>query len=90
MGRCRGYGSINRSEVSISITDLSETFATLHQALAEDLLARIRSGQATAAELNVARQMLKDNGIEAVPVKDSGLEGLAKILPFDDTQKYGT
>jgi hypothetical protein len=34
--------------------------------------------------------MLKDNGIEAVPVKDSGLEGLAKILPFDDTQKYGT
>ena len=72
------------------MTDLSETFATLHQALAEDLLARIRSGQATAAELNVARQMLKDNGIEAVPVKDSGLEGLAKIPPFDDTQKYGT
>ena len=72
------------------MTDINELFAQLHEDLVKDLLVRIRSGQATAAELNVAQQMLKDNGVEAAPVKDSGLDSLAKILPFDDTQKYGT
>jgi|688.fasta_scaffold374196_3 hypothetical protein len=74
------------------MSDINNTFSDLHKALAEDLLARVRSGQATAAELNVARQMLKDNGIEAVPVKDSALDGLAKILPFspDDMKQYGS
>ncbi len=74
------------------MSDLNNTFSELHKALAEDLLARVRSGQATAAELNVARQMLKDNGIEALPVKDSAWDGLAKILPFspDDMKQYGS
>lgn len=65
------------------MTELNKVFEQIHLALAQDLLARIQSGQATAAELNVARQMLKDNGIEAVPTKSNGLESLARILPFD-------
>lgn len=74
------------------MSELNDLFSQLHKELVQDLLTRIRSGQATAAELNVARQMLKDNGIEAIPVKDSGLEGLAKILPFtaDDMKQYGS
>ena len=58
------------------MSELNNLFSQLHEELVKDLLMRVRSGQATAAELNVARQMLKDNGIEAIPVKDSGLEGL--------------
>lgn len=73
------------------MSELNDLFSQLHKELVQDLLTRIRSGQATAAELNVARQMLKDNGIEAIPVKDSGLDGLAKILPFtsEDMKQYG-
>lgn len=74
------------------MTDLSDLFAKMQTALANDLLIRIESGTATAAELNVARQFLKDNGIDAVPTKDNGLEGLAQILPFDEKslKKYGS
>jgi hypothetical protein len=72
--------------------ELNDLFSQLHKELVQDLLTRIRSGQATADELNVARQMLKDIGIEASPVKDRGLEVLAKILPFtaDDMKQYGS
>ena len=67
------------------MSNLDETFADLHKALAEDLLARIRSGQATAAELNVARQMLKDNGIEAARrARVSTVEDLASYTVEDD------
>jgi hypothetical protein len=59
-----------------------EVFDALHSALANDLLARIRSGEATAADLNVARAFLKDNCVSAVPVKDSPLAGLIASLPF--------
>lgn len=35
-----------------------------------------------AAILNVARQFLKDNNVDAVPVQGSPLKGLADALPF--------
>ena len=50
--------------------------------LVDDLAGRIRSGEATSTDLNVARQLLKDNGITAAPVEASPLEGLANALPF--------
>ena len=65
------------------MSELNELFEKMQVALTKDLLARIEAGTATAAELNVARQLLKDNGIDSVPTKDNGLEGLSKILPFD-------
>ena len=37
---------------------------TLHECLAKELLGKIKSGEAKAGDLNVARQFLKDNGIE--------------------------
>ena len=40
------------------------------------------SGEATAAELNVARQFLRDNNINTIPTKENGLEDLHKALPF--------
>lgn len=56
----------------------------IHTALAEDLLARIRSGDATATDLNVARQFLKDNGIDCAPDVSAPMLNLAKIMPFDE------
>ena len=55
----------------------------LHKTLAQELLDRIRSGEEKASILNVARQFLKDNGIEALPVADSPLKSLIDELPFD-------
>jgi hypothetical protein len=54
----------------------------LHEALAAALKKRIDDGTATAADLSVARQFLKDQGIEAIRTPDSPLDGLANSLPF--------
>ena len=54
---------------------------SLHTVLTEELLARIRSGEASAGDLNVARQFLRDNHIEASPVEDSPLRNLLDTLP---------
>jgi len=61
----------------------------LHKTLAEELLTRIKSGEEKASILNVARQFLKDNGIEGLAVDDSHLKHLVDELPFnseDDTE----
>ena len=56
----------------------------LHSELTQKLLDKIRSPEVTASELNVARQFLKDNNIDALPVKDSTLAKLAENLPFSE------
>ncbi len=66
--------------------DLDKILKDLHGALAGDLLAKVSSGEATASELNVARQFLKDNGIEAVAKENNDLGNLADILPFNEEQ----
>ena len=45
-----------------------EKLNNLHSALTETLLDKVTSGDAKAGDLNVARQFLKDNGIECIPV----------------------
>ncbi|QFS87580.1 MULTISPECIES: hypothetical protein [unclassified Marinobacter] len=64
----------------------------LHIATAGELLNRVRSGKASASELNVARQMLKDNNIELRPNATSPLGKLADELPdaFDVDDQYPT
>ena len=47
---------------------LQKLLDQLHTELAQELLDKVRSGEAKASELNVARQFLKDNGIEGLPV----------------------
>ena len=61
--------------------------ALLHKTLAENLLLRIEDPEAKSADLNVARQFLKDNGIEALAVDGSPLNSLVATLPdfSDDT-----
>lgn len=61
-----------------------EALQALHKALADVLRERIGSPDATAADLGVARQFLRDNGIDAVAPKDSPLARLRDALPFPD------
>lgn len=57
----------------------------LHDASMRLLLIRVQDGTATAADLNVARQFLKDQGIQALPAQGSPTGNLAKALPtFED------
>ena len=63
----------------------ADMMALLHQTLAENLLARIKDPEAKSSDLNVARQFLKDNGIDALPVEGSPLSDLVATLPdFSD------
>ena len=43
--------------------------------------------KAKSADLNVARQFLRDNGIDAVPTEDNPLGKLLEELPFDEKRK---
>jgi len=61
---------------------MSEKLKQLHEKLCEVLLEKINNPDVTASELNVARQLLKDNGIDAVPVEGSPLQSLIDELPF--------
>jgi hypothetical protein len=56
----------------------------LHNLLAEKLLDRVKDPEVKASDLNVARQFLKDNGIDALPVDESPLKKLMEELPFND------
>ena len=60
-----------------------KTLQDLHNAVADELLNRILSGECQAADLNVARAFLKDNGIDAGAAQSEPLANLAKILPFN-------
>lgn len=67
------------------MTHLDDLFADLHDVLVKELLERIKTGEATTADLNAARQLLRDNGIdvnthrEATPLLD-----LVDHLPYQD------
>ena len=56
----------------------------LHEAIAKDLLERVKNGEATAAELSVAVKFLKDNNANLdVVTSDSPVANLLDGLPFD-------
>jgi len=54
----------------------------LHSILAEQLLKKVKEEDVKASDLNVARQFLKDNGIDGLPTNDNPLGHLIDELPF--------
>lgn len=60
----------------------------LHAAIAADLLSRIQSGEASAAELTTAIRFLKDNNIEAIGSENEGLTALMEALPDFGSEEY--
>ncbi|RWM84302.1 hypothetical protein [Mesorhizobium sp.] len=61
----------------------------LHGIVAQELINRIKSGEASAADISNAIKFLKDNGIEAVLGKNPGVTSLAQQFPvFDDDEDH--
>ena len=60
----------------------AEVMEMLHGILASALADKIKDGTATAADLSVARQFLKDNGIDGIANEANPLGPLAAQLPF--------
>jgi hypothetical protein len=60
---------------------INKILEELHEATAKDLLKRIKSGEASPAEITAALKMLKDNGIEALPTQENPLGELASSVP---------
>ena len=58
-----------------------EKLEDLHSTLTDVLIDRVKNGDAKAGDLNVARQFLKDNGIECIPTEKNGLEDIMNNLP---------
>tara|TARA_Y100000994_G_scaffold156697_1_gene128362 strand:+ start:4693 stop:4896 length:204 start_codon:yes stop_codon:yes gene_type:complete len=57
----------------------------LHESVTNELLTRVRSGEATSAELSVAVKFLKDNGASTdVITAESPMASLLNELPFEE------
>ena len=59
----------------------------LHGILARHLAEILKSGEATPAHLNVARQFLRDNNIECLGTNTEDIKSLVEELPFDETPR---
>jgi hypothetical protein len=69
--------------------DQRERLEQLHGLLIEEFIGRIESGEAEPSLLNAARQLLKDNSVDAVVTDDSPLNRLSKmVLPFDNERDH--
>jgi hypothetical protein len=57
----------------------------LHESVAQDLLQKVKSGEASASELSVATKFLKDNGacLEVINT-ESPMANLLEALPFEE------
>ena len=65
----------------------TEKLNTLFDAVAEELLMKIKTGEAKPADLAVAVKFLKDNNITCVPTDGNSLEELMKTMPFTTEDK---
>ena len=64
-----------------------DVFDTLHKLVTEEFVDRIKSGEATTADLRAATDWLHKNDITGVAVTGSPLAGLAGLIPeltFED------
>ena len=69
--------------------DNKDLMDILHRTLAEQLLSRVQDPEAKSADLNVARQFLKDNGIDALTklatiAKEEGVNEIIVESNFGD------
>ena len=65
----------------------TEKLNTLFDAVTEELLMKIKTGEAKPADLAVAVKFLKDNNITCVPTDGNSLEELMKSMPFSAEDK---
>ena len=66
----------------------TEKLNTLFDAVADELLTKIKTGEAKPADLAVAVKFLKDNNISCVPTDGNSLGELMKSMPFAPEDKF--
>ena len=59
---------------------------SLFDAVADELLTKIKTGEAKPADLAVAVKFLKDNNITCLPSSDNPLGELWKNMPFQEQE----
>ncbi len=59
----------------------------LHSNVAQELLDRINTGEATAAEIGIAIKFLKDNNITVEIEESEPVMNLVKALPFTEAKE---
>ncbi len=69
------------------MSEPQKKLAALHDLLVQSLIEKIEAGEATAADLGVARQLLKDNGVNATPSQGTPILRLSQTMPFEDSQE---
>jgi hypothetical protein len=67
-----------------------DSFNELHQLVTKEFLARVKSGEASTADLKAACDWLKTNDISGVAVEGSPLEKLATLMPTIDPELVQT
>ena len=68
-----------------------DAFDELHSLLTRELIIRIKSGEASTADLRAACDWLKANDVTGVAVEGSPLASLAGLIPeltFEDVQEH--
>lgn len=63
-----------------------DTFNELHNLVTKELLNRIKTGEATTADLKAACDWLAKNDINGIAVEGSPLDQLVSILPKVDPE----
>ena len=63
-----------------------EKFNELHNLITNEFLARVKSGEATTADLKAACDWLAKNDISGVAIDGSALSKLANVLPNIDPE----
>ena len=63
-----------------------DKFNELHNILTEELLTRIKSGEASSQDLKAAIDWLKQNDITGVAIEGNPLSKLANIMPEIDPE----
>ena len=67
-----------------------DQFNELHQLVTSEFLSRVKSGEATTADLKAACDWLKTNDISGVAIEGSPLDKLAKLMPTVDPELVQT
>jgi hypothetical protein len=68
-----------------------EAFDELHALLTKELITRIKTGEASTADLRAACDWLKANDVTGVAVEGSPLASLAGLIPeltFEEVQEH--
>ena len=67
-----------------------EQFNELHNLVTSEFLARVKSGEASTADLKAACDWLSKNDISGIAVEGNPLDKLAKLMPTIDPELVQT